>query len=106
MLALTTKPEPRNLWIALAFFGLSTMTRAWSPAAAPSPRGAAEARRRVGLVAAAAAVAVRVLGVVVFLAAGASGDLADFRATVTSYPAGTPGLGHGGREGTPMGSRP
>src|SRR4051812_39436291 len=95
MLALTTKPEPRNLLIALAFFGLSTITSAWPDPGPASPLVAAEARRLVvgfavvDFAVVAAAEAGRDRGVVVFLTAGSPGALADFRATVSSYPAGT-----------------
>jgi hypothetical protein len=87
MLALTTYPGPRNVWIDLAFFGLSTMTS--ERPAAPPPSSLDAVRRRVE--------ATLVLASVVEADAArfrvfASGDeapvlddLADFRATVSSY---------------------
>ena len=84
MLALTEKPEPRNLLIDLAFLGLSTMTRAIPLPAAPpfSDLDAAGVRRLAA--AALGAAAFRVL--VSAEAAEPFVDLVDLRATITSDP--------------------
>src|SRR4051794_25304948 len=90
MLALTTYPEPRNLLIDLAFFGLSTMTSVRPrPAPAPAPfsgSGTDSAGRRddAAFVADFAAGRFRVL--VSVEGSERVADLADLRATISSHP--------------------
>src|SRR5262249_49734157 len=91
MLALTTYPEPRNLLIDLAFFGLSTITND-----RPDPLLSAAALR--GAVAFGLAADLDALGAERFAvlvsgeAAGLVVGLADLRATVSSYPFAMSGL--------------
>src|SRR4051812_28707686 len=85
MLALTTYPEPRNLWIDFAFLGLSTIT-------SERPLPASGAARRlsafsfVGLAAEDFAGFDRFAVLVSAEAARSPDGLADLRATVFSYP--------------------
>jgi hypothetical protein len=87
MLARTTNPGPRNLWIDLAFFGLSTMTSE-RPAPPPPPSSRDAVRRRVEpdlvLVSAFEADAARFRVFASGDEAPVLDDLADFRATVSS----------------------